>query len=80
MDAAEWATYCSSNKRGTDAGTIETTATEVNLSRLPITFPLNKTDHNLSLSLPLDSMQSWLLSHRAARVGDKWSERVYVCV
>ncbi len=28
-------------------------AAQVNLLQLPITFPLNKTDHNLSLSLRL---------------------------
>lgn len=82
MDAVECALYCSStsNKRGTNTGkpwTIEMAATEVNHLQLPITFPLNKTDHNLSLSLTLCRVGCY---HRTAWVGDKWSECVYVCV
>lgn len=82
MDAVECAIYCSrtSNKRATNIGkvwTIEMAATEVNLLQLPITFPLNKTDHNLSLSLTLCRVGCY---HRTAWVQDKWSERVYVCV
>lgn len=79
---SSFAVYCSgtSNKRGANTGrarTIEMAATEVNLSQLPVTFPLNKTDHNLSLSPSLCRVSRY---RRAAWVGDKWSECVYVCV
>lgn len=70
--------WSTSNKRGTNTGkawTIEMAATEVNLLQLPITFPLNKTDHNLSLCLTLCRVGCY---HCTVWVGDKRSEGVYV--